>query len=124
MNLLIYSLPDACQSCSVDPFTSSIDLGLCNPSLAPEHLHSGVSAPQPEAPSYFASNEQNLRIQELRGDVSSLKKQVLVALGKSKHVADCDKQLQDATREVVRLAEREEYLLDLASRVSDDLACK
>ena len=56
--------------------------------------------------------------------MSTLRKQLLVALGKSQRAVDCDKQLQDATSEVVRLAEREDYLLDLVSRASDDLTCK
>jgi hypothetical protein len=46
------------------------------------HLDSEVSAVQPEAPDYFAPDEQNLRIQELQGEVSTLRKQLLVALGK------------------------------------------
>ena len=87
-------------------------------------LDPGVTAPVPEAPDSFASDEQTLRVQELQGEVSSLKKQLFVALGKSKHTVDCDKQLQDAMREVTRIAECEEYLLDLVSRTSDDLICK
>jgi hypothetical protein len=56
---------------------------LRNPSLTPAtHLDSQFSAPQPEAPDSFSAAEQNIHIQELQGEVSTLKKQLLVALGK------------------------------------------
>ena len=72
---LIWFLPDSFQNFSVDPFTSSIDLGFCNPSLAPNVcLDLGVTAPLPEAPDSFVSVEQNLRIKELQGELSSLNK--------------------------------------------------
>jgi hypothetical protein len=122
---LIWFLPDSFQSFSVDPFTSSIDLGFCNLSLAPEVcLDPGVTAPLPEAPDSFVSDEQSLRIEELQSELSSLKKQLLAALRKSKHVVDNHKKLQDALRELTRLAEREMHLLDMFSRARDDLSCK
>jgi hypothetical protein len=122
---LIWFLPDSFQSFSVDPFTSSIDLGFCNLSLAPEVcLDPGVTAPLPEAPDSFVSDEQSLRIEELQSELSSLKKQLLAALRKSKHVVDNHKKLQDALRELTRLAEREMHLLDMVSRARDDLSCK
>jgi hypothetical protein len=63
-------------------------------------LDSGVTTPVPEAPNSFASDEQTLHIQELQGEVSSLMKQLLVALGKSKHVIDYDKKFQDTLIEL------------------------
>jgi hypothetical protein len=90
---------------------SSIDLGLCNPSLTPEVcLDSGVTTPAPEAPNSFAPDEQILHIQELQGEVSSLMKQLLVSLGKSKHVVDYDKNLQDTLIELTRPARVEKNI--------------
>jgi hypothetical protein len=88
------------------------------------HLDSEVAAPSPEALDNFLSIEQNMCIKELEVELSCLKKQLLVALGKAKHVVKCDKQLQGALRKLARLADREDYLLDLESRASDDLAWK
>ncbi|KAM0891681.1 hypothetical protein ACQ4PT_026249 [Festuca glaucescens] len=78
------------ESFYIDPFTASTNLGFRNPQ--PEvYLDSGVTTPPTEAPDSFISGEQSLRIKELEGELSSLKKQLLVALGKSKHAVDYDK---------------------------------
>ncbi|KAM0853649.1 hypothetical protein ACQ4PT_050942 [Festuca glaucescens] len=118
------SSPPRDHSFSANPFTASADLGSRNPKLAPEvHLDSEVTTPPPEAPDSFLSDEQGLHIKELEGELTCLKKQLLVALDRAKHVVECDKQLQNALEKLTRFADREDYLLDMALRASDDLIC-